>query len=144
MTPYFNPPSFLLKALIEAAGKGVDVRLVVPKRTDPAWFSYLSRIYFSPLVKRNIRVYEYTPGILHSKITLIDSEGIIGSGNLNYRSFYRDLELNLIIQDSKGVQDLRNEFIKDMTMSREINKTDHLSAWEKLFGSFLTIFKTSF
>lgn len=144
MTPYFNPPRFLLKALIDAAERGVDVRLVVPKKTDPAWFSYLSRVYFSPLIKRHLRVYEYEPGILHSKTALIDSQGMIGSGNLNYRSFYRDLELNLIITDPQDVNALKSEFIRDMAVSHEINKSEDLKIWEKMFGSFLTLFKTSF
>lgn len=144
VTPYFNPPRFLLKALLDAVKRGVDVRLMVPKKTDPSWFSYLSRLYYSPLIKRCMKVYEYEHGILHSKTALIDSEGVIGSGNLNYRSFYHDLELNVIITDPKEVEQMEKEFIRDMALSYEIKKPEDLKTWEKIFGSFLTLFKTSF
>lgn len=144
VTPYFNPPRFLLKGLIEAVGRGVDVRLIVPKKTDPAWFSYLSRVYYSPLLKKGLKVYEYKKGILHSKTALIDSTGMVGSGNLNYRSFYRDLELNMIVTKSEDVQSLHDEFISDMASSAEIKRSKQMKPWERAFGTFLMKFKTSF
>lgn len=144
VTPYFNAPRFLLKALVNAAKRGVDVRLMVPLVTDPIWFSYLSRLYYSPLVKRGLKVYEYQAGFLHSKTALIDNSGIIGSGNLNYRSFYQDLELNVIVTDPKEVEALHEEFIKDMSHSHQISTPKELKLWERAFGSFLTVFKTSF
>ncbi|MES2767877.1 MAG: phospholipase D-like domain-containing protein, partial [Bdellovibrionota bacterium] len=144
VTPYFNPPRFLLKALVAAAERGVDVRLMVPNKTDPAWFSYLSRVYYSPLIKKGLKVYEYQEGILHSKTALIDSVGIVGSGNLNYRSFYQDLELNMIVSEVSEIEALNNEFIKDMKLSKEITTKKQMKAWERAFGMFLMKFKTSF
>lgn len=144
ITPYFNPPRFLLKALIQAAKRGVDVRLMVPLKTDPIWFSYLSRVYYSPLIKRGLRVFEYEKGILHAKTSIIDSTGIVGSGNLNYRSFYRDLELNIIVSKEDEVKALEDDFKKNMSVSNEIVKSQQMSLFERAFGTFLTKFKTSF
>jgi cardiolipin synthase len=144
ITPYFNPPGFLLKALVAAAKRKVDVRLLVPEHTIPVWFKYLARLYYSHLLKKGIRVYEYSPAMLHAKTTLFDTTGIIGTGNLNYRSFYLDLELNLTITDPEDVVLLHEEFLKDMAKSKEIKMPNEVKIWERVFGSLLTIFKTSF
>lgn len=144
VTPYFNAPRFLLKALVRAAKRGVDVRLMVPAVTDPIWFSYLSRLYYSPLVQRGLKIFEYQPAFLHSKTALIDSRGIVGSGNLNYRSFYQDLETNIITSDPQDVEALREEFIRDMAYCHEVKTPKEMKLWERVFGAFLTVFKTSF
>lgn len=144
VTPYFNPPGFLLKTLIAASKRGCDVRLIIPCHTDPSWFKYLSRLYYSKLLKEGIAIYEYQPGILHAKTTLVDDQATVGSGNLNYRSFYQDLELNLSLTDEKSIQDLNNEFLSDMTKSQRITNSNEIKIWERVFGSFLVLFKTSF
>jgi cardiolipin synthase len=144
ITPYFNPPGFLLKALNAASKRGVDVRVMVPRHTIPIWFKFLSRLYYSHLLKRGIKVYEYEPGLLHAKTTLFDSIGVVGSGNLNYRSFYLDLELNLTMTDPEDVEALRREFVKDMENSVQVTDPSEVKIWERMFGSFLTIFKNSF
>lgn len=144
VTPYFNAPRFFLKALVKAAKRGVDVRLMVPKSTDPIWFSYLSRLYYAPLVQRGLKIYEYQPSFIHAKTALIDSSGMVGSGNLNYRSFYQDLELNIIVTKPEDVDSLHEEFIKDMASCHQIAGKEDLRLWERMFGHFLTVFKTSF
>jgi cardiolipin synthase len=144
LTPYFNPPGFFLRALVAASKRGVDVRLLVPRDTIPVWFKFLSRLYYSHLLKKGVKVYEYGPGLLHAKTTLFDTEGIIGSGNLNYRSFYLDLELNLTLTRPEEIVEIHDEFIKDIAKSKEIKLASEVKIWERVFGAFLMIFKTSF
>src|SRR5690606_15779959 len=114
VTPYFNPPRYFLQSIVNAARKGVDVRLIVPRINDVPWLNYLSRLYYGPLLKRGIRIFEYEKSVLHAKTALIDDLGTVGSANLNYRSFYQDLEMNVLISDKKLISQMEEEFLHDL------------------------------
>ncbi len=144
VTPYFNPPRYFLQAIVNAAKRGVDVCLIVPKINDIPWYNYLSKLYYAPLIKRGVRIFEYEKCILHSKASLIDDLGSIGSANLNYRSFYQDLEMNVLISDKRLIDVMEKQFLSDLEHCGEFLDSNRIPLWERMVGSFLTLFKTSF
>ncbi len=110
MTPYFVPPVQLLKALCRTAGRGVDVRLVLPKEPDHAFMKVMARYYYPRLLESGIRIYEYAPRMLHAKAVLVDDWAVIGSSNLNHRSFFSDLEIMTNLRTKAARKEIRREF----------------------------------
>lgn len=97
-TPYFVPAEPIEVALEMAAGRGVAVDVVVPATADFRVVSAAGRAYFGRLLRAGVRVYQHTHGMLHTKsMTVDDSFAIVGSGNIDLRSFYLDFELNLLL-----------------------------------------------
>ena len=121
---YFNPTNQMLKILKRMAKQGVSVQLIVPFRSDVIFFPLLSRSFYTDLLQANIRVYEYGHRILHSKSILIDDQVLVGSTNLNYRSLFHDLELDLVVGDPDIVATMRQRFEADISNSIEITLHD--------------------
>lgn len=97
-TPYFLPTEGLLKALVTSALSGVDVRIMIPRRTDSAILRYASFSYITECLRAGIKFYLFNPGMLHSKVIIIDNElTSIGSTNFDFRSFEHNFEANLFI-----------------------------------------------
>ncbi len=123
---YFNPSGGLVKALKAAARRGVDVRVIAPSHSDVLFFPWLSRTYFADLLGAGIRVFELKNRILHSKTMLIDEQVLVGSTNLNYRSFLHDLELDAILTSEESVRSLQQKFCADIEDCTEIT----LARWQ--------------
>ncbi len=117
---YFNPSRQVLKLLKRKAKEGVSVQLIVPKRSDVVFFPLLSRSFYTDLLEADIRVFEYGERVLHSKTMLIDNQLLVGSTNLNYRSLFHDLELDLLLEDSAMVEQMHLRFHNDIQGSAEI------------------------
>lgn len=95
-TPYFLPTAGLVNALQSAALAGVDVRVLVPRRSDSVILTLATSSYVEECLKAGIKIYFYTPGMLHSKMLIIDDEiTSIGSTNFDFRSFEHNFELTL-------------------------------------------------
>lgn len=110
-TPYFVPDSFLLRRLIEAAKRGVKVKLMVPKISDNRIVDWAARNYYTQLLLAGIEVYEYQPRMLHGKLLLIDNhKAMVGSANVDYRSLYVNFELVLITSNDILVLELSQHF----------------------------------
>ncbi len=124
---YFNPSNRVLKTLRRAAKKGVEVRVIVPAKSDIFFFPELSRTYYADLLNADIRVFEYQHSVLHSKTMLIDKTVVVGSTNLNFRSFIHDLELDALVFDKKIVEQMEQRFEQDLAQCEEID----LKRWEK-------------
>ncbi|MFT5221587.1 MAG: cardiolipin synthase [Gammaproteobacteria bacterium] len=124
---YFNPSRNLLNGLKFAAKRGVDVRVLVPSRSDVFLFPAISRTYYLDLIGAGIRVYEYQNRLLHSKTILFDDQVLIGSTNLNYRSFFHDLELDALLSSRQSMQCMQQRFLTDLELSTEIT-LDH---WQR-------------
>jgi len=86
MTPYFVPPFGLFIALLKAAKRGVDVRLILPRKSDILVLRWVARLYYRYMLKAGVKIFEYLPEVLHAKISMIDSWAFMGSSNLNRRS----------------------------------------------------------
>lgn len=114
-TPYLVPDESLLLAITNAARRGVDVKLIVPKRVDSLLVHHASRSFFEELVESGIKLYEFSAGLLHTKSIVIDDEvAYLGTVNLDVRSFYLNLEITIAIYDRKVCKDMRkiiNEYL---------------------------------
>ena len=115
-SPYFLPPKPLQEALCEAAKRGVDVRLMIPKRGDRSIFiSYASRSYLKPLLAAGVKVYFHTFGFIHAKAWVADDKiATVGSSNIDFRSFTQSSEVNAFIYDEAFAQNMQKIFIDDM------------------------------
>lgn len=127
-TPYFIPPGGLLKAIQTVAMSGVEVRLVMPKRSDNNSVQYASNSYVEELLKNNVKVYQYLKGFTHSKLMIIDDELVIaGSVNMDMRSLELLFETNLFIYDKAVAHTVKQIYQTDMADSEEINLTEWIN-----------------
>lgn len=107
-TPYFVPDEQLLYAFLSAARRGVKTVLVFPKRNDSRFVSAASRSYYDDLVESGALVYDFRPGLLHAKTMVVDRKvGLIGSANLDRRSFELNFENNILFADEKLAGEIR-------------------------------------
>lgn len=126
-TPYFVPEWRLLRALAQAAMTGKDVRLLLPLQSDLNFMRWANRAYYSFLLGFGARIYEYLPGILHAKTVLIDRWVTVGSSNMNHRSIFHDLEVDLVLGQDESIRKLEGCFLTDLERSREIKP----ETWER-------------
>ncbi|MGJ8560678.1 MAG: cardiolipin synthase [Litorimonas sp.] len=102
VTPYFVPDETIQLALINAAHRGVRVRLIVPKRVDSIMARHAGESTFDNLINAGIGVYRFTRGMLHTKLVQIDDQmTLIGTANVDMRSFYLNLEMTLCVYDTE-------------------------------------------
>ncbi|TDR31087.1 cardiolipin synthase [Hydromonas duriensis] len=104
-TPYFVPNESIFNALCIAARSGASVTLNVPRRNDSWIVAAASRSYYQALLKAGVKIYEYTGGLLHAKLLTIDGEvTMLGSANLDRRSFDLNYENNIVLYDKTLTQ----------------------------------------
>jgi cardiolipin synthase len=119
MTPYFIPKRSLIRALGNAAQRGVDVRILISLHTDVKFFRWLQYFYYIYLLKKGVKVYQYSDSVLHAKNYIIDDFMTIGSTNLNHRSFLHDLEVDLAIEDEDNKKTVEDHFVAS-TQSQKV------------------------
>ena len=120
-TPYFLPTDPLLKGLTTAALSGVDVRIMVPSRSDSRLLDYASASYITECLRSGIKLYRYLPGMLHSKLVLVDDEFVsIGSTNFDFRSFEHNFEGNLFFYSAELNQQVMDIIRRDLAASERI------------------------
>ncbi len=120
---YFVPDPLLLKTLIAASQRGVDVCLLLPRRSDVPFIPWTSRYFYEQLLQAGCRIYEYQAGILHAKTLVIDQQAIVGSSNLNRRSFFHDLELDYLSEHPQTLRSLEELFAADLTHSERMEES---------------------
>jgi cardiolipin synthase len=114
-TPYFMPNESILTAIRSASLSGVDVRILLPKRSDSKFVMWSSNSYIGELLEAGIKVYLYEKGFPHSKLMIIDDVFCsIGTANMDIRSFDQNFEVNALIYDSKIAVAMRNIFMNDI------------------------------
>ena len=100
-TPYFVPDEQLLFALMSAARRGVRTILMLPKKNDSRIVAAVCKSYYRDLLEAGVQIYEYGCGLLHAKTMVVDREiGLIGSANLDRRSFELNFENNILFADA--------------------------------------------
>lgn len=120
-TPYFVPTSAALLALSSAALRGVDVRVLVPERSDSALVTAAARSYFDELMGRGVKIYEYRSRMLHSKTLVVDTAiGIIGTANFDMRSFKLNYEVCAVVYDQDFAQQLAAQFESDLQHAQAV------------------------
>jgi cardiolipin synthase len=114
-SPYFVPDAGIYDALRLAGNLGVDVRLLCLFRPDK-WVPYFAaRYYFGDVLQAGVKVYQYTKGMMHSKVILVDGEwASVGSANLDNRSLHLNFELNCLIYSPERVAELEELFVRDL------------------------------
>jgi len=117
---YFVPDNFLLRRLKLAADYGLDVRVLLPKKSDVFMMPWASEAFYSSLLKSGVRIFEYLPNNLHAKVLFVDDWILVGSSNLNYRSILHDLEADAVITKESSKKILEEQFLKDLQNSQEI------------------------
>ena len=122
-TPYFVPSRAALFALEGAAMRGLDVRVMVPKKSDSHLVTAAARSYFDKLLKAGVRIYEYGPRMLHSKVLLVDDAlTIIGTSNFDTRSFSLNFEIVMLFCDEGVAKKLETSLKADMAAAGEVTK----------------------
>ncbi len=116
---YFVPPGGLVRALRDAARRGVEVKVILPRDTDIFFMPWVSERYCYRLQATGIRIYQYQASILHAKTMVIDDIAIVGSTNLNHRSLLHDLEVDVILSSTQAVGTMVKAFEDDLVQSRE-------------------------
>ena len=117
-TPYFVPDEAMLTALTNAALRGVDVRILLPKRSDSWLVTLASRSYYDELLLAGVRLFEYLPRLLHAKTLLVDNAlSIIGTANMDVRSFELNFEISALFYGQAMAQALTQCFLEDAEAS---------------------------
>ena len=125
---YFAPDPQLLDALKDARARGVDVKLLLPSRSDAWLVFHAGRNYYDELLRAGVKIYERQAALLHSKTALVDGVwSTVGSTNLDWRSFLHNQELNAVILGADFGTQMRAMFEKDLEASAPIT----LEQWQR-------------
>jgi cardiolipin synthase A/B len=125
---YFVPDPQLVKALVEAAGRGVDVRLILPGQSDSAAAFHAGRSHYSQLLAAGIKIYERRGSPLHVKTALVDDVwSCVGSSNLDWRSALDNDEVNAVIVGREFARQMRAAYAKDIAASEPID----IESWNR-------------
>jgi cardiolipin synthase len=124
---YFVPDPQLMQALIDAAARGVDVKLIVPSTTDSSLVFHAGRAHYEPLLRGGVKLYERREALLHAKTAVVDGVwATVGSTNLDWRSFLHNQELTAVILGKEFGAKMRAAFERDLSASEPVT----LEAWQ--------------
>ena len=128
-TPYFVPNEAMQSALCAAAMRGVATTIVFPARNDSRIVAAASRSYYSELLSAGVRIHEFPDGLLHAKSLTLDGEvALIGSANLDRRSFELNYENTVLLRDTALTADLRARQQRWIDASRLVTR-EEVEAW---------------
>ncbi len=139
-TPYFVPDYLVLGALCAAAHRGVKVTLIFPQRNDSFIVAATSHSYYRQLLEAGVRIHEYKPGLLHAKTLTIDGQfALIGSTNLDLRSFDLNYENNVLIYDESVVTVIKMRQLDyiDNADNVDLNSVNQWSYFRRLWNNVI-------
>jgi len=146
-TPYLIVDATMLDALRVAAKGGTDVRIMVPKKWDKWFVHFVTLSNYQTLLEAGVRIFEYTPGFVHAKSIISDDEhAVIGTINMDFRSYYLHYENGVWICDAPVIEDIK----KDMTETFALCEEIELDAWlqrpwhEKCLQTVMRLFAVMF
>jgi cardiolipin synthase len=138
-TPYFLPDRAFRNAIRRTVDRGVQMTVIVPgAATDQKWVRLASRRLYGQLLGGGLRIFEYEPGMTHLKALIIDDLwAVIGTTNLDNRSFEHNDEVNVAFRDAEVAARIMHDLTADMARSREIERATwrRRPLWEKLIGT---------
>lgn len=143
MTPYLILDDSMANALCTAAHSGVDVRIITPGTPDKWYVHAVTRANYDALIEAGVRIYEYTPGFIHSKVCLADGQlAMVGTVNMDFRSLYLHYEDAVLLHNCKAVLQVEEDFAKTFPLCREITGTDcrHVHWYQRFGRSLLRMF----
>lgn len=130
-TPYFIPGDSILEAIRIAALSGLSVKMLVPGICDSKLVNAASKSYYEDLLCAGVDVYRYQKGFVHAKTLVVDGNlSIIGTANMDYRSFELNFEVNVLVYDREFSEELREVFFQDIEEAEKIDK----DSWCKRSG----------
>lgn len=146
-TPYFVPGPRIIRSLLRAVRRGVRVKLLLPARSDVPLFLLLGRSSYATLLRGGVEIFELEREILHAKVMLIDGERtVIGSANLDQRSFHRNYEINCLVDNALFGAQIRSLLVAEITVAHPVELDVHerrgpmirmMERLVSLFGWFL-------
>lgn len=142
-TPYYVPNEIMHNSIIITALSGIDVRLMIPLKSDSWITDTCTYSYLGELLDAGVKVYQYQEGVLHSKAIVIDDcISIIGSANLDERSFNQNFEANAFIYDKETAFELKKQFINDVDSCKVVscNNWHNRTIFQKLIESIVRLF----
>lgn len=144
-TPYLIVDRALTTALRNAAARGVDVRIVTPHIPDKRLVFQLTRASYQKLLEAGVRIYEYTPGFIHSKQILVDDEiALVGTVNLDYRSLAHHFECAAILCRTPSLGEIGADFGEVFAASEEIPRDFKMANPGRLIAKVLSLFSPLF
>ena len=141
-TPYFLPSDPLLKALQSAALAGVDVQLMIPRKTDSTMLRLATGSYLKECLLSGIKIFLYEPTVMHAKVVIIDDEFVTtGSTNFDFRSFEHNFEFNTLVYSKEFNQKMKDIFQTDTEQCTRLalNKWKQRSLWLKALESVVRL-----
>jgi len=133
-TPYLVIDKEVENALILAAKRGVDVRIIVPGIPDKKVVYTVTKSYFLPLIEGGVQIYTYKPGFIHSKIFVCDDKvSTVGTVNMDFRSFYHHFECGMFMQDNSSIKDVKKDILDTIEKCHKVTKKE---ATPNVFKSF--------
>ncbi len=145
-SPYLIISREMMVSLITAAQSGVDVRIQVPGIPDKKFVHSLSRSYYETLLKGGVKIFEYTPGFIHSKMFICDDKtGVVGTINLDYRSLSLHYECGVWMYKTSVINDIKKDFLEtekkctEITLDNIVTK-DELGVFKLLILGILRTF----
>lgn len=120
-SPYLMPPPDIVTALKTSALGGIDVRIIVPGKSDAITPKWGTNSYIEELLEAGVKVYFYKAGFIHSKVIVVDGVfSSVGTANLDFRSLETNFEVNAMIYDEEIAGILANQFLDDQEKSQEV------------------------
>jgi cardiolipin synthase len=125
---YFIPDDQIVKALTDAAERGVDVKIILPGITDSQLALHAQRYHYAVLLKSGVKIYERNTSLLHAKTAVVDQVwSTVGSTNMDFLSLLNNDEVNAVILSKEFAVDMENMFVTDLEESRQI----HWEEWKR-------------
>ncbi len=139
-TPYLIISREMMVSIMTAAKSGIDVRLMLPGVPDKKSIFFLSRSYYKELLRAGVKIYEYTPGFIHSKMFVCDDEtAVVGTINLDYRSLALHYECGAFIYNSSVVKEIKQDFLNTQNECEEITINNYPYQGKLKFVQFVLL-----
>lgn len=142
-TPYLIIDNELTIALSLAAKGGTDVRIITPHRGDNFFVHAATRAYYRQLIECGVKIYEYTPGFIHSKCFVADDRyAVVGTINMDFRSLYLHFECGVWLYETQTIAVIKRDFLNTLMACEEITEevVEKMPVFQKFLGRIMRIF----
>ena len=141
-TPYLIIDNDLCQDIENTALRGVDIRIIVPGIPDKKMVSAMTKSFYHRLIAAGVKIYEYTPGFIHSKLYLADGKyAMAGTVNLDYRSLVHHFENGVWMYDCDCIKDIETDILETLKKCDQITKSSKKpNAFQRIFRACIRIF----
>jgi cardiolipin synthase A/B len=140
---YFVPDAAFLRRLKKAARSGVDIRILLPGTSDIFFMPWAAATFYQSLLNSGVRIFEYRKNVLHAKVMILDDWVTVGSSNLDYRSFFHNLEVEAVLSLPSSKTVIQEQFLNDLNSSQEVFLQDLPDRpwWKQAIGRLILYMK---